>query len=177
MVIEDSELQTVDEEDTKVFDRPMAYISNEMFDAARGKPATIRPPPTEGSVSIVDVIAKGRSDLVRRISKSVNRKLQFDDNIDLETIQNITEVICNRKWLTEPSTMRAVILHFLRAFEPDTYAGNANVEDKNGEELADLFLAVLVHDVNRPFLAQSLSRKRLETPLEIDLEALEKTST
>ncbi len=154
-----------DEEKTLVFDLPKQPpdITKEMFDDARGHLETVRPPPSV-SVSFKDLEkeAKQREDLTWKISLTVGRRdrlLSFTADVSTETLQKIASVIVNRAWLKDAASMREVILHLCRAYDPERYV---NLDKKDDEALYDEFLTMLVEEVKRPKLAQSLSRKRAE---------------
>jgi hypothetical protein len=137
--------------------REPAYISNSMFDAARGKPASLRPPPSV-SVSIADLALRSRDQLAKMVSKSAKRDIVFPHDVPTEVMQDIASVIVERKWLSDPNRLRGAITCFLCAYEPDTYVNNAEVLKQEDEDLWDLFLAQLL--LVNPKLSQSLSRKR-----------------
>ncbi len=162
-IVEGDDAKPADEEDedTKVFDRPLGYISDVKFEEARGKPATIRPPPSV-SVSMADleIQAKGREELAVRISSSVgrhDRPLSFTADVSTETIKKIASVMVGHTWFKDAASMREVILHLCRAYNPTRFT---HLDEKDDEALHDEFLTMLVEDVKRPKLAQVLSQRR-----------------
>lgn len=158
----DAELAKAEGSDEQVLaQRPATYISNEMFDAARGKPASMRPPPSV-SVSFVDLEQQGRAELAKRISKSVKRDLRFTDKTPTDLIQRVASLIVNRDWLKDTQERREAVLCFLDTYEPETYVNNPDVHNAEDEQLWDTFLAQLL--LANPRVADSISRKRAQTP-------------
>lgn len=103
------------------------YISDNAFDAARGRPLTERPPAREGSASGSMIAIRA----LIRLEEVFGLKFSDPDNMPQATVTTLATLLLDRAWPTGNDLLRDAIVTLLRELDPSGYPADGTW--KNGE--------------------------------------------